>query len=438
MAKETFTGPLIALGGLAGGQSYVQPSLYGGVNIGGPKEYSDEIGPSIFWGGMAIPATGGVASKDRTGPGTIPSIYCASPIRTVNAILGASAGALTVAGPAVAGTPLVNLATYAAGRAPGVPVTVSGTATTGVAIDMGLDTATYAVSGGVAYNNLVTGTATLATIANAWRYRVGQWICLLNCPANSSQMTQITSINGTTGVLSLYPPAAAATTGQITLSNRYNLNTYGATQTVPTNVSSMAGAGAARILIPELGNTRGIGILGSVSGVATIFDVVGVGAFGQIQTETITGPVGATTTYSKKTYDMIISVTPRTADAHNYTVNTSDIIGLPLSVMSADSIVSVSLGGTAAVAGTNFIVIPADVTNPPVGISTPPASTGDPRGAIQVGVAGPAGSTPGTPMAGPLDLRPPRLSDIDQRLNPLQVALSTTINPGPLAGVATV
>ena len=432
MAKETFTGPLIALGGLAGGQNTPVPAQYGGVNAGGPREYSDEIGPSIFWAGYSIPCTGGPASKDRTGPGSISSIYAAVPIRTVNAILAASAGALSVAGPAVAGQPLPLITTYAAGRSPGVPVTVGGIATTGVAMDSGIDTATFATTGVLTF-------AAPSAVTNGWRYQVGQWICMLNGGVSgAARMAQITAV--TPATITVTPAPAAAVTGQIALTNRYNPNLYGTGGAVGTNppssISSMASAGSARILIPEAGNTRGIGILGSLSGVSTIFDVVGVGAFGSIQTETIVGPVAAATAYSKKTYDMLISVTPRTSDAHNYTVNTSDIIGLPLSVMSADSIVAVALGGTAAVAGTNFVIIPADLTQPPVGIAPPGgASTGDPRGAIQVGAAGPAGSTPGTPMAafnGTLALT------IDQRLNPLQVALSTVINPGPLTGVATV
>jgi hypothetical protein len=422
MAKAGFVGPLLSLGTVASVQGGAPSALSVASGVGNPPlEYSDEIGPSIFWGGMAIPATGGPGSKDRVGPGAIASVFAAFPIRTVNAILAASAGALTVAGPAVAGTPLVNLATYAAGRAPGVPVTVGGVATTGVAIDTGIDTATFATTGVLTF-------AAPSVAANTWRYRVGQWICLLNGGASGTAlMSQITAIG--VGTLTVSPPPVAAVTGQIALSNRFNYNAYGAVG-APSSISSLAAAGTARILIPEAGNTRGIGISGSASGVATIFDVVGVGAFGSIQTEVITGPVGATTAWSKKTYDMIISVTPRTSDpGHNYTVVTGDIIGLPISVMDANSIVAVTLGGTAAVAGTNFIVIPPDLTNPPSNL------TGDPRGGIQVGVAGPAGSTPGTPMAafnGTLVL------SIDQRLNPLQVALATAINPGPLLGVPTV
>ena len=202
MAKETFTGPLIALGGLAGGQNTSVPAIYGGVNAGGPREYSDEIGPSIFWAGHAIPASGGPASKDRTGPGSIAAVYAASPIRTINCANAASA-ALTNGGNVIAnGTPLVNITTYAAGLGVGTPVTSGGIATTGVALDMGLDLATFAVSGGSPSGGTATLTGTSA--GNAWRYRVGQWIGLLNGgPSGVTLMTQIVGIAG--AVLSVNP-----------------------------------------------------------------------------------------------------------------------------------------------------------------------------------------------------------------------------------------
>ena len=295
-----------------------------------------------------------------------------------------------------------------------------GIATTGVGLDIGLDTATFATNGTLTF----TGTS----VGNTWRYRVGQWVALLNGGVGGvTLMTQIQTIP-TISTMTVNPPPAAAVTGQIALSNRYNYNAYGQVGP-PSSISSMASAGSARILIPEVGNTRGIGITGSASGVATVFDIVGIGAFGALQTEVITGPVGATTVWSKKTYDIFISATPRTADAHNYTVVTSDFIGFPISVMSTDSIVAMSLGGTALIAA-NFTVIPPDLTNPPSNL------TGDPRGGIQTTANGPAVqlglAAPGTPLA-----FSGTVLAVDQRLNPLQVALATTINPGPLLGVGT-
>jgi hypothetical protein len=396
MAKDTFTGPLIALGDLAGGP--------GG---GTPREYSDELGPSIFYGGFAMPVTSANnASKDRMGPGAIASVFAAFPLRTINAAVTAGNAALTTAGVAVAGTPLVNLTAYNAGRAP-VPIIAGGILTTGIALDMGLDAATFTTG--------ATNNVTLTTVANAWRYQVGQWIGLLNGGASgATQMTQITAITISTGVLTVAPAPLAATTGQIALTNRFNPNLYGASGP-PSSIAGSASAGSARLRIPEVANTRGIGITGTASGVATIFDILGIDGSGSIRTETIVGPTGVGTVWSKKTYDIFISATPRTADAHNYTVVTSDFIGFPLPVMSTDSIVAMTLGGAGIVAA-NFTVIPADLTFP----SSP--TTGDPNGGIQTTANGPAVAlglaVPGTPLA-----FTGTVLVVDQRLNPLQVAL---------------
>jgi hypothetical protein len=409
MAKDTFTGPLISLGGLAGGE--------GGTT---PREYSDEIGPSIFWAGEAIPATGAVASKDRTGPGSIPSVFCAFPMRTVNSMpaAGGAAAALTVAGPASSGTPLVNTSTYALGRAPGTPVTVGGVAMTGVALDMGLDGATF--TAGAAVVPLTVG-------ADTWRYRIGQWVGLLNGGAGGlTQMAQITAITAGASI-TVSPAPAVSGTGTIALTNRFNPNAYGASGP-PSSLSKLASAGSARIVIPEVGNARGVGVTGVAGGTGGPILIQGLDLFGAQQSEIIQAPAAATTVWGKKTYSLFISATPQFTDAsHNYTVCESDLIGLPVSVLDAGSIVAVTFGGTAEVAGTGYTIVPADLTNPAT------TTTGDPRGGIQVSANGPA-TAPGTGLT----LNGATVLAIDQRLNPLQVALSTTVNPGPLLGVSPV
>jgi hypothetical protein len=412
MAKDTFTGPLISLGGLAGGPSG-----------GAPREYSDEIGPSIFWAGNAIPATGAIASKDRTGPGAIPSVFCSFPIRTVNSMpaAGGSAAALTVAGLATAGTPLVNSSTYAQGRAVGAPVIVGGIATTGVGLDMSLDTAGFAAGGNI----------TLTTIADAWRYKVGQWVGLLNGGAGgATAMAQISAINFATGVITTSPPpvATVASPGAaLALSNRFNPNAYGAIG-APSSLSKLASAGTARIVIPEVGNARGVGIVVTSTGSGGPVLIQGLDLFGTPQSEIITIGAVAATIWGKKTYSMFISATPQYTEAgRNLTVVVSDFIGLPISVMDGGSIVDVLFGGTAEVAGTAYTVIPADTTSPAT------TSTGDPRGGIQVSANGPA-TAPGTGLT----LNGATVLAIDQKLNPLQVALATTVNPGPLLGVSPV
>jgi hypothetical protein len=337
--------------------------------------------------------------------------------------MAAGNAAITVAGLPTAGVPLVNSSTYASGRACNVPVTGSGgiAAANGVALDMGLDNANFATSG-----NHVTLTG--ASAGNSWRYRPGQWIGLLNSPANNVLMTQVQTITGLS-TLTVSPAPSAATTGQIALTNRFNPNAYGASGP-PSSLSSQASAGAARIHIPEVGTTRGVGVTAAASTINMPVLIQGIGAFGAQVSEIITTVAGSTV-WGKKTYDIFISATPQATDAtagHNLTVVTSDFFGFPMSVLSPDSIVAMAFGGTALVAA-NFTIIPADMTYP----ST--LTTGDPRGGIQMSANGPAVAlglaAPGTPLT----LNGTTALTVDQRLNPLQVALATTINPGSLTGV---
>jgi hypothetical protein len=406
MAKETFTGPILVLGGLAGGPSGGQP-----------REYSDEIGPSLFWGGYGIPATGAVASKDKTGPGTIPCITGASPIKTVSVPVTPGAAALTTAANAVAGTPLPNLTTYNAGRAP-VPALVGGQTVNAIALDMGIDTATFQTA----------GTVTLAVAANAWRYsRPGMWLALLNGGvAGACFFTQVRSVNLATGVITVSPAPTSANnaTGQISFTSRFNPNSYGFP--APTGVSGEAPAGSARISIPEMGNGRGVGVTGVAGGTGGPVLIQGVDVFGAPTSEIIVAGAGAGTTWGKKTYDVFISATPQFTNAANYTVVTSDLIGLPITLLGPSGLYAVIFGATTEPAA-DYTIVPGDLTFPAT------QTTGDPRGGIQVTANGPA-AAPGTPLV----LDGTTVLQIWQILDPLQVALATTTNPGPLLGVPSV
>ena len=96
-------------------------------------------------------------------------------------------------------------------------------------------------------------------------------------------------------------------------------------------------------------------------------------------------------------------------------------------IQSTDSIVSATFGGVALVLSgtTTAVIVPADTTYPATQL------TGDPRGGLQLTANGPLTGPTGTPPT----LNGTSLLVVDQRLNPLQVALATTVNPGPLTGV---
>lgn len=412
MAKETFTGPILVLGALAGGQSGTQP-----------REYSDEIGPSVMWAGSAIAASSSIASKDKTGPGTIPCAYNAFPSRTVNCPIqaGGATATISAAANAVAGTPLGLVAANAPGRSL-CPIInpATGQSVTGVALDLGVDTGTAATAGTVTLNN------TTSPFANVWRYnRQGMWVSLLYTSGSTvAFFTQVQSVNAATGVITVSPAPPVAGACQIGFTNRFNPNLYG--NPPPSTVSSEAAAGSARISIPEVGNTRGVGILGVTGGPAGIpFLIQGIDGYGSWQSEIITSTAGATVAYGKKTYDIFVSATPQASGgAFNFQAVTSDLIGLPVSVMSNNALYSVSLGGTALAIATGYTLQPADLTNPAT------TTTGDVRGAIQLTANGPlaAPSAPGT-------LNGTNVLVVFQILDPLQVALATGINPGALLGV---
>lgn len=422
MAQSVSAGPLLVIGALVGGQSGTQP-----------REYSDEIGPSLFWGGVGFPATGAIASKDKKGTGTIPALSGAYPIRTVNAFVqpGGAAATVTAATAPVANTPILPLTTYAAGRAP-CPQMVSGVSVSAMGIDMGIETVTYATAG--------TITMAAPSIAgNVWRYnKPGLWLALLNGGAAGACMfTQVTSVNPSTGVINVSPAPAVSGSGQIALTNRYNPNLYAAGP--PTGLSSEAPAGSARISIPEVANTRGLGIVAVGAGTATSYLLRGIDGYGSPQSEIVAVGSAAGTYWGKKTYDIFISCTPLSADAGRTTVQVvvSDFIGLPLSVMSNNSIQSVLYGAPGAqtaqiptpYATSNYTVIPADTTSPAT------QSTGDPRGGIQVSANGPAVALGLTAPATGMVLVGTSLLTIQQILDPLAVALSSAVNPGPLLGV---
>jgi hypothetical protein len=120
---------------------------------------------------------------------------------------------------------------------------------------------------------------------------------------------------------------------------------------------------------------------------------------------------------------MLLGATPQFTSAFNYSVVTSDLIGLPISILPGEPPPTVTIAG-APDAGIVFQY--ADLTNPAT------TSTGDPRGAVQLSPAGPDAGATG---AGPDGVS--RIV-IEMTLNPAQVLSANQFNPGTLFGVAPV
>jgi hypothetical protein len=181
--------------------------------------------------------------------------------------------------------------------------------------------------------------------------------------------------------------------------------------------------GAGRFLLPDSACTRGVGITGVAGGSGGAVLIQGLDYLMRPQSEIINAVAGAGTTYGRKTYKMLLAAVPQFTNANNLTVVTSDLIGMPISVLPNTIPPDVKIAGVEDV-GEVFQY--ADLTSPAT------TSTGDPRGGVQLSAAGPNAGATG---AGPDGTS--RIT-IVMTLNPAQVLGANQFNPGPLFGVAPV
>lgn len=400
MTQSAFVGPLVSLGGISSGPKGSPPT-----------EYSVEIGPSIFWQGAAMLAMTGGGSKDRGGMGQIPSLFMSDNILSLNQVIQPGGVGLTTAANATSGTPFPLVTASALGISPQAPSALAGNAL-GIAIESG-----FAVGGATA------ASATITVAANdKWRFFPGQFLSLGGAGAGGALLF--------TKVVTVPPPG----TNNITVSpvpSTTNANSpigqYGGDPSnvgfgvggLPNFYSPLMNGGLGRFFIPDNGCARGVSVTGVASGTGGNVLIQGLDIWNRFTSEIIIATAGATTVYGKKTYNFIISATPQFTDAHNYTVATSDLIGLPTSYLPNENAPVLTVGGSVvANAGVQF----ADLTNPAT------TATSDPRGALQLSTKGPVGSVASTFAAA-------ALVNIVQQLNPFQVLLGNQFNPGTLFGV---
>lgn len=120
---------------------------------------------------------------------------------------------------------------------------------------------------------------------------------------------------------------------------------------------------------------RAVSITAAASATGGHFVVSGYDIYGYPMSENINAAAGAATTNGKKAFKFITSVVPQFTDAHNYSVGTTDIFGLPLRASQfADTLLH--WNDALLTANTGFVV--ADATSPAT------TTTGDVRGTYAV------------------------------------------------------
>lgn len=117
---------------------------------------------------------------------------------------------------------------------------------------------------------------------------------------------------------------------------------------------------------------RAVSVTGVAAGVGGSFLVSGYDVYGYAMSETIVATAGATTVNGKKAFKVVTSIKPLFSDAgHNYSFQTTDIIGLPILARRFEDLLMV-YNNTSIGAATGFVA--ADVTSPAT------TTTGDVRG----------------------------------------------------------
>jgi hypothetical protein len=395
MAQAASTGPLISMGGFAGAP-----------NGGPPAEYSVEIGPSIFWQGSALLSMAGGGSKDKKGMGGFPALFMSDSILALNQVIQPAGAALTTPAPAVSGVSLPLATAYAPGVAPGTPIP-SG------ALGVGIETG-FAIGGTVAGSGVITVAAN-----DKWRFSLNQFLSIAGAGVNGAMLfTKVTAIGGP-GVnnITVSPPAVVAQAAAQIGTYYGDPTAYGFS--LPVAYSSFMNGGAGRFILPDSGCARGVAVVSLAASPAGNVLIQGLDIYMRPQSELIATPAGAATTYGRKTYKVLLAATPQFTSALNYTVVTSDLIGLPLSVLPNQPPPIITEGGVARPDLFQY----ADLTSPAT------QATGDPRGGVQLSAAGPNAGAPGTTPTGTDGFV------IVMPLNPAQVLSASQFNPGPLFGV---
>ena len=413
MARTRNRGPLIALGAL--------------LDTAAPTVYD---GPSMFYNGEGLlDPRYYPANKDSQNAGIFPGWAQGGVYELVNAIPSAAATAVVCfAQNAVSVTPFGFVTASPGSSNAGVPTCVNslpiipfqGNSVVNVfAIDYGFTTGTT-----------TAGSPTIASMPDTSILAVGQWICVggVGAAANTtSQIVQITKIINASSILVGANIVAALTGAPIGLANQVNSGGFypnPAQMTPNAALGPYVPAGEALIFDARAAVARAIVICGGASTTGGTFIVAGYDTYGVAMHETIVASTSNTAVYGKKAFKYLTSVTPQFADAHPYTVGTSDVYGFPLYSGTFER-TQIYWNGT-AVTGS-----PAWTTGLSFTYGVATYTTADVRGTIQTSGDGGGSHSVGSVVS---DGSAVRLY-VSMTLSTNQVTNTSNVNPNPLLGL---
>jgi hypothetical protein len=340
-------------------------------------DYNPEAGPSLFFAGQAILDPRAPYNYDPGQDfGAVNAGFLGtSNILTLNSIPYTKAvAAVAAAANVVGGTAMTlvsaNSATTGVSVVPSIVNQLTGVIdTNGGAGFVGLDT--FASVTATVAGNVLTVTAVSNAVLG-----IGMTILTVGGAVTGVTPVGMTIIGygtgvGGTGTYILSGTAGTVLTGTVT-----------AQVTGPLSCMLPFGsAGTVRLWNPQNLTARAVAITAAAGASGTVvFTIRGYDIYGFPMIETITAAAN-TQTVGKKAFKYIKSVTPGTTDAQNYSVDTTDIFGLPIrSDFFGDVLInySASLNGAVITANTGYTASVQTV---------PTATTGDVRGTYTVQTA---------------------------------------------------
>lgn len=340
MSITAFSGPVVSFG----------------QNTIGVTDYNPDLGPSLFWGGVGrIDPRPNFNYVPGQGSGSFSAGFGTSDAMTVNyAPYALSTSAIAAAANVTNGTAMTLVSSNSTST--GVSVSAScvnyntGSTVTGLLLIDGFASFTGVVASNVLTVSSLTGTVT-----------VGMTLSGTGVTSGTTIVNQLTGAAGGTGTYTVTGAATVSSTtitGQMTGGYTALAQPFGQSATI-------------YLWNPQCLIARAVSITGSTSATGGAFLVSGYDIYGVPMTETITAASGTATTNGKKAFKYIASVVPQFTDAHNYSVGTTDIYGLPLrSDFFGD--VAINYNATGITASTGYV---AAVTTSPA-----TATTGDVRG----------------------------------------------------------
>jgi len=334
MTISSFSGPVVS---------------FGQNTIGSVTDYNPELGPVALLGGVGrIDPRPNFNYIPGQNFGAFTAGFSTSDAMTINyAPYTLSNTAIAAAANVVSGTAMTLVSTNSTST--GVSVNAScfnyntGATVTGLLMVDGFCSFTGVVASNVLTVSSLTGTVTVGMT--------------LSGTGVASGTTVVNQLTGPAGGAGTYTVTGNATVTSATITGQ-------ATGTFALG-QPFGQVGTINLWNPQAIVSRAVSVTGSASATGGNILISGYDIYGVPMSEVIAAPASATTVNGKKAFKYIASVVPQFTDAHNYSVGTTDIYGLPLrsdffgdiAINYANAAITANTGYTAAVT-----TIPATTT----------------------------------------------------------------------------